>query len=210
MAFSPFKITAVEVHPAEELFRKLREVVMLRNREIRPYEDAELSLERMPFEEFRPAQRYVLVPELQKVRHLGFELRDRGQDPADLDGYLTLRIAGVPEPVDLLPPVIERHTEADGTAVNVVNDGMHRLYAARLEWRTPRVLYAKNLPPECPYYAYPIPGPFPWEKVEIVNAEKVPEGFLKKWHRIRNNKELYRDFNSAFQNVGGPRGGGAA
>ena len=36
--------------------------------------------------------------------------------------------------------------------------------------------------------------------------QDLPEGYIKKWHRIKNYKSLYRDFNTGFQNVGGPRG----
>jgi len=44
--------------------------------------------------------------------------------------------------------------------------------------------------------------------VMLFFGSRIPEGVLKKWHRIPDNKRLYRDFNSAFLNVGGPRGQG--
>jgi hypothetical protein len=70
------------------------------------------------------------------------------------------------------------------------------------------VVLVEDLPPQCPYYAYPIPGAAPWDQVAVIEGDKVPAGIIKKWHRTSDNKRLYRDFNSAFQNVGGPRGQG--
>ena len=125
-----------------------------------------------------------------------------------LDGYVTLRTDRSDEPIDLLPPVVEAIPEADGSVVNVINDGMHRLYAGRLAWRRPVVVLAEGLPERYTYYAYPIPGDSPWDQVTILEGGTVPAGLIKKWHRTADNKKLYRDFNSAFQNVGGPRGQG--
>jgi hypothetical protein len=103
---------------------------------------------------------------------------------------------------------VETNNEADGSSVNIINDGMHRMYVARLEWKLPNVVLVRNLAPRFPYYAYPIPGDNPWEQIIIVEGETIPKTLIKKWHRGADNKLLYRDFNSAFQNVGGPRGQG--
>jgi hypothetical protein len=209
MAFAPFTIIEAEPHGREELFERIRRVGMLLDPARRPYADTSLELREMPFGEIRPAQRYVLTDELLKVRHLTWELARLGFDPLDLDGYLSLRIKGHDDPIDLLPPVVELSLEADGSAVNLLNDGMHRLYAGRLSWKTPRVLLISGVPSSVPYYAYPLPGPDPWGDVTVLEGDKVPGGFIKKWHRIPDNKRLYRNFNAAFSNVGGPRGGGA-
>jgi hypothetical protein len=209
VAFTPFTLLRAEPHGKDELLEKIRLVGMLLDPGKRPYEKATLTLVRLPFSEIRPAQRYVLADGLLKVRHLDWELKRLGYDMLDLEGYLTLHISGSEEPVDLLPPVVELTREADGSENNLLNDGMHRMYAGRLSWRIPKVLLAKNLPEEAPYYAYPVPGPDPWGEVETVPGDRVPDGFIKKWHRVPDNKRLYRDFNTAFKNVGGPRGGGA-
>jgi len=58
------------------------------------------------------------------------------------------------------------------------------------------------VPREYPYYAFPLVNG--WNDVEIV--QDLPPGYVKKWHRIKNYKTLYRDFNTGFRNVGGPRG----
>jgi len=97
---------------------------------------------------------------------------------------------------------VEMQTEASGETHDLINDGMHRCFLAWMEYVNPIVVEIGGVRTDCPYYAYPVRGGF--ESVQIVDA--IPEGFIKKWHRIRDYKTLYRDFNSAFQNVGGPRG----
>ncbi|MDR2368145.1 MAG: hypothetical protein LBF58_08575 [Deltaproteobacteria bacterium] len=208
MTFTPFKIIEVESHGPDELMARLREVCMLKDRSARPYARAKLEVKPLPYDLFRPAQRYVLTDNLLRVQCLEWNLHEFGHHPLALQGYLTIRTDQGPDPIDLLPPVVEAIPEADGTTVNVVNDGMHRLFAGRLEWRVPTVVLAEGLPPEYPYYAYPIPGGSPWDQVRILEGGSIPAGHIKKWHRTADNKKLYRDFNSAFQNVGGPRGQG--
>jgi hypothetical protein len=206
MAAPPLTITRVKTHVADDLFERLRRVRMLKDRDTRPYAEAKLTLGRMGYDLIRPAQRYVLSDNLLKMQQLGWELARHGVDPLALSGYATIWTEGSEEPVDLLPPIVEAIKEADGRVVNIINDGMHRLFAGRLEWREPVVVLVEG--PSRPYYAYPIPGDSPWDQVVIVEGGVVPAGLIKKWHRIPDNKRLYRDFNSAFNNVGGPRGQG--
>ncbi|MDR2460969.1 MAG: hypothetical protein LBE38_09360 [Deltaproteobacteria bacterium] len=204
-----FNITKVELHNPEELFDKLKSVSMLTDPLSKPYENAHITLKKLHFSDIRPTQRYVLSDNLKCVHHLAWELEKHNYDLMNLSGYLRIWTDLEPDtPRDVLPPILERSVEADGSHLNIVNDGMHRLYACRMEWKVPQVILVENLPKEFPYYAYPLPGPFPWDSVEILQGCEIPDSFIKKWHRTRDNKRLYRNFNSSFQNVGAPRGGG--
>lgn len=195
-------IKKVERHSKAELMDNMRKVGMLTNPEVKVYGDSLIELESLHTNDIAPAQRYVLTHELMKVRDLRWELHEHGVDLFKLDGYATIWLDGYDDPIDVLPPVIEQSAEADGTVVKILNDGMHRVYLARME-RTPiQVVYVRNVPKEYPYYAFPLVNG--WNDVEIV--QDLPEGYVKKWHRIKNYKSLYRDFNTGFQNVGGPRG----
>ncbi|SHJ23651.1 hypothetical protein [Desulfofundulus thermosubterraneus] len=196
------EITKVVRHTPGELVDKLRRVTMLTDPDCYIYRDVFISLEKIHTNYLAPAQSYVLTGELQKVRELKWELARHGCDLFHLDGYVTLYLAGYDEPVDLLPPVIEESVEADGSVFNIICDGMHRVYLARLEWIVPQVIFIRGVPKDKPYYAYPLPGG--WS--QVVLREDLPPGFIKKWHRIAGYKSLYRNFNSAFYNVGGPRG----
>jgi hypothetical protein len=196
------KITEVRYHGIEELMPRLQKVTMLTAPDVRVYENARIELKTMDTDQIAPAQRYVLTAEVTKVRDLRWELRDLGYDLFNLNGYLEIFLEGEDEPVNVLPPVVEVSTEANGSVVNILNDGMHRVYLARMERCPIQVIYVHDVPAQYPYYAFPLVNG--WNDVEI--KEDLPSGYVKKWHRIRNYKSLYRNFNSAFENVGGPRG----
>lgn len=196
------QIERVERHSVEELFANMRRVSMLTRPDKRPYQDARMELVTLHTNDIAPAQRYVLTQELLKVRDLRWALREHDIDLFELGGYITMWIEGYDDPIDLLPPVVEQSVEADSSVVNILNDGMHRVYLARMERSPIQVVHVRDVPKEFPYYAFPLVNG--WADVEIVSD--LPEGYIKKWHRIKDYKSLYRNFNSGFCNVGGPRG----
>jgi hypothetical protein len=195
------RIISLERFPADILVEKLRSVTMLKAPDVKVYERAFISLEHVAMSALSPPQNYILRSELVKVRELKWALEDHGVDIFRLDGFVRMRIEGAGEPVDLLPPIVEESIERDGSVHFIVNDGMHRVYMALREWVVPQVCLIRGVSKELPYYAFPVPGG--WSSVE--ERDDLPEGYLKKWHRIANYHALYRNFNSAFVNVGGPR-----
>ena len=197
------RIVRLEHFGPDDLLSRLRGLTMLKDREVRPYGEAFISLENIAVEELHPAQRYVLKSELLKVRALKWALEEKGADLFRLNGFLRLTLEGSDEPVDLLPPIVEESVERNGRITHIVCDGMHRVYLAFLEWVVPQVVFVRGVPRHLPYYAFPIPER-DWTKIEL--RDDIPSSFIKKWHRIEENKRLYRDFNSTFSNVGGPRG----
>ncbi|QTA84734.1 hypothetical protein [Desulfonema magnum] len=197
------EIVKVKHLSEDELISRLRNVTMLQDESTRPYENAFISLENICIEDLFPPQRYVLKQELLKVRELKWRLEEHGIDLFQLNGFVRITLAGESEPIDLLPPVIEERIEKNGRVAHIINDGMHRIYTAYLEWVIPQVIFVRGLPKHLPYYAFPIPEK-DWTKIEL--RDDIPAHFIKKWHRTERNKELYRNFNSAFMNVGGPRG----
>ncbi|MFZ5634706.1 MAG: hypothetical protein ACOY40_17900 [Bacillota bacterium] len=196
------KIVRIERHGTGELIERLRRVSMLTHPDIFIYRDAFISLEKIRTEFLSPPQSYILTSELQKVRNLRWQLREFGVELFCLDGYVSIYLEDGDEPVDVLPPVVEESVEEDGSVHNIICDGMHRVSLARMEWAVPQVIFVRGIPKDKPYYAYPVPGG--WDAV--VTREDLPGGFIKKWHRIKEYKTLYRNFNSSFSNVGGPRG----
>lgn len=196
------KISKVQHFSPEELIKRLRKVTMLKRPDVYPYRDSFISLERISTNYLSTSQYYLLASELKKVRDLKWALQEQGMDIFNLNGYVKFWLEGMNTPIDLLPPVVEESIEADGSVINIVADGLHRIYMARLEGIIPQVVFIRGIPKDLPYYAYPILEG--WEKITMV--EDLPEGFLKKWHRIENYESLYRDFNSAFDKVSAPRG----
>jgi hypothetical protein len=201
--FEDMQILKVKKYPVTELVKRLRNITMLEDETTKPYEAAFISLENICVEDLNPAQRYALKDELLKVRKLKWELEKQGIDLFNLHGFIRISLAGQNEPIDLLPPIVEEYIERNGRIVHIINDGMHRVYLAYLEWVIPEVVFVRGLPKDLPYYAFPIPER-DWTKIELM--DDIPDTLIKKWHRISQNKKLYRNFNSAFKNVGGPRG----
>lgn len=196
-------IIEIEHFGESELVEKLRHVTMLKDEKTKPYEKAYISLEILAISELFPAQRYVWKPELYKVRSLKWQLERHGIDLFKLDGFVRMHFQEEPKVIDLLPPIVEEVIERNGHVVRIINDGMHRIYLAYLEWVIPQVVFIRGVPKSLPYYAFPIPDN-DWGKIDV--RDDIPEEFIKKWHRIEQNKKLYRNFNSSFENVGGPRG----
>lgn len=195
------KIVHVERFDVDRLLERLKKVTMLKAPEIKVYEKAFISLEEISPGCVAPPQNYILRGELKKVRELKWALEEHGIDIYRLDGFVRIRLEGSDEAVDVLPPVVEESIEADGSFHLIINDGMHRVYMALREWRRVQVALVRGIPKNLPYYAFPVPGG--WTSVE--EREDLPPGYVKKWHRIANYHSLYRNFNSAFMNVGGPR-----
>jgi hypothetical protein len=202
MGHELMKITKVEHISSQELINRLRNVTMLKAPHIYPYRDVFISLERISTEYLAPPQNYVLVDELKKVRMLKWALEEHGIDLFNINGYVRIWFVGAKAPVDLLPPVVEESIEADGSVVNIINDGMHRLYMAKMERIIPQVIFIRGVAKDLPYYAFPLRDG--WD--DVVVEDELFEGYLKKWHRRQDYKSLYRNFNSAFDNVGAPRG----
>lgn len=197
------RIERVEHFNEIELVSRLRKVTMLEDQEVHPYKDAYISIERIAVDELASPQRYVLNRQLKKLRELKWALEEHGVDFFNLNGFVRIYLEGQDEPVDLLPAIVEEMIERNGRIAPLINDGMHRVYLAYLEWVIPQVVFVRGVPKSLPYYAFPIPDN-DWRKIEIL--DEIPPTFIKKWHRTEHNKKLYRNFNSAFKNVGGPRG----
>lgn len=134
------EIVKVKHLSEDELISRLRNVTMLQDESTRPYENAFISLENICIEDLFPPQRYVLKQELLKVRELKWRLEEHGIDLFQLNGFVRITLAGESEPIDLLPPVIEERIEKNGRVAHIINDGMHRIYTAYLEWVIPQVI----------------------------------------------------------------------
>jgi hypothetical protein len=193
-------------HPAPDLIKRLKEVPLLKQPEVFVYRRAFITLEQIHTDSLHPAQNYLWLQELRKTQELRWSLAARGVDLFRLDGYVTYTVRhedGGEEVYDLYPPIVEESVEADGTVALIINDGMHRLYLARLEWAVPQVAYIRGVPKEYPYYAFPRRGG--WEGLDLLAENPDPRRYLKKCHRQRDNKRLFRDFQAVFKNVGRSR-----
>jgi len=173
----------VEPLSPDDLLARLRETRLMGHDGARVYEHASLKLETFEALDLTPAQRYVLMPNVRRI----LELRET-LDVFALDGGVYLD--GVP----LLPPVVERSAEPDGRTVWLINDGIHRVYAAHLAGSPINVVTVEGA--SHPYYALAAS----WS--EVVELEALPDSFQKKAYRVPENyKALFRDFNAVFPGV---------
>ncbi len=192
----------IEVTPfgLEELVERVRQTPLRGFEGVRVYQDAVIELERgVDPETLAPAQSYVLGAGVARTVELRAALAQHGVDPFDLRGGAWFRTAAEPDVRrPLLPPVVEESVEADGRAVTLVADGLHRVYAARSLGLPVTVLSVRGLPPEYPYYAYPSEGGW----AGVTQVDRLAEGQQKKRYRVPTGyKQLFRDFNAVFPGV---------
>jgi hypothetical protein len=167
----------------EELLARLRQTRLMGHGGARVYEHATLRIETFDPLALTPAQRYVLMPNVRRILELHETV-----DVFALDGGVHLD--GVP----LLPPIVERSTEPDGREVWLINDGIHRVYAAHLAGSPINVVTVEGA--SHPYYALAAS----WDAVTPL--EELPDTFQKKAYRVPDNyKALFRDFNAVSPGV---------
>ena len=193
------RILSVEPFGRDELLARLRRTRLRGFDGARPYADADLEVAAIDPERLAPAQRYVLKGGVAQATRLRAALRGHGVDPFALDGGAYFRTDEDPEElVPLIPPIVEESREPDGRTVLIVNDGIHRVYAARGAGAPVSVVVARGVPAEFPYYAYALPGG--WADVE--ELDELRPGYQKKEYRDPERyKALFRQFNEVFPGV---------
>lgn len=196
---SAVRVTAAEPFSANELLAQLQQTRLRGFDGAHVYAGASLSLVDVDPADLVPAQRYVLRSGVERALWLREQLAAFGVDPFALDGGAWFETTAEPgERVPLLPPIVERTTEPDGRTVSLVNDGIHRIYAARSVGARIRVVLVDGVPEQWPYYALALPGG--WS--DVVELSELPPGFQKKTYRVPGNyKALFRDFNGVFDGV---------
>jgi hypothetical protein len=180
----------VERFSREELLARLAETRLRGFDGARVYAAATLELVTVSPEELAPAQRYVLRPTVASIVALRDELLAEGLDMFALDGGAYVRS------VPVIPPIVEESHESDGRIVWIINDGIHRVYAARSLGLPITVVRATGV--SHPYYALALRGG--WSEVE--ELDELPERYEKKTYRDPSNyKSLFREFNDVFPGV---------
>jgi hypothetical protein len=165
-----------------------------------PYENAKLRLvPATDTDALAPAQNYVLRPGVQKIHELRAALLAEGLDLFALDGGAYVRTSDDPdEVVPVIPPVVEESREPDGRTVLIINDGLHRVFAARSVGLPISAVTIRGVPARYPYYAFALAGG--WS--EVVELDELPDTYQKKEYRNPGNyKALFREFNEVFPGV---------
>ena len=184
----------VERFSGDELLERLRATRLRGFGGARPYARASLELVSLSPDDLAPAQRYVLRPTVTAILEAREALLGHEVDVFALNGGAYVRTAE--ELVPVIPPIVEESVEPDGRTVWIINDGIHRVYAARSLGLSISVVRATDV--SHPYYALALPGG--WSEVE--ELDELPERYEKKTYRDPSNyKALFREFNEVFPGV---------
>lgn len=148
-----------------------------------------------------PAQLYVLKSQVQIILDIAEAFEKKGIDVFGLTGALLFWLADSDTstpPIPFLPPIVEESYEPDGRVVSLINDGMHRIAAARRLGRNINIVHISNVPREYPYYAHALPEGFS----QVQEIDEMTEGFKKKDYRDpQNYKDLFRVFTDLFPGI---------
>jgi hypothetical protein len=196
------RITEWELIAESDLLSLLRQTRLRGFGEPLVYERATLELrDSVSIEALAPAQRYVLQPGIDRILDLYASFLEHGVDIFHLRGgvrFWSDELAPEDQPVPLIPPVVEESVEPDGRRVWLINDGIHRVWAARAAQSTINIVLATGVPAEWPYYAYPLSDG--WAGVQAI--AELTQGFQKKEYRDPENyKALFRNFNAVLPGV---------
>ena len=195
------QITKYDLLAEAELLSRLKRTRLRGFDRAEVYRDATLEVVEVDPESLTPAQRYVLQEGVKAILDVADAFEPHGIDVFALRGALLFWPDGSDlegSPIPFLPPVIEESIERDGRKILLINDGIHRVYAARKRGRKLNVVLARNVPAEYPYYAYALPDG--WAQVD--ELAELQEGYQKKEYRNPENyKALFRDFNEIFEGV---------
>lgn len=195
------KIQKYELLPETELLARLKKTRLRGFDRAEVYRDATLELAETDTNDLTPAQRYVLRDGVQTILDIADAFEPLGIDVFGLRGALLWWPEGADPaepPIPFLPPVIEESAEPGSRRVLLINDGIHRVYAARKRGRKLNVVLARQVPLEYPYYAFALPDG--WAQVE--ELAELTEGYQKKEYRNPENyKALFRDFNEIFEGI---------
>jgi hypothetical protein len=194
------KVLSITRFGRDELLASLRETPLRGFDKARLYADAKLELApATDTDVLTPAQRYVLEPTVRKLLELRAALLDHGIDLFALDGGAYACTSDDPqEAIPIIPPIVEETLEPDGRSVLLINDGLHRVSAARSLGLPISVVVARGVPSEYPYYAYALPQGW----AELEQLKELPDNYQKKEYRLPDNyKALFREFNSVFPGV---------
>ncbi|EKD64860.1 MAG: hypothetical protein ACD_50C00281G0003 [uncultured bacterium] len=192
----------------EDLIERMRKITLLHStgskNSVYVYKNANIEVDYIAVSKIVPSQFYYLEKVLSKIGEVEKALRNLKIDLFDLEGHISYQTNESDYRFSLLPVIVEYQREEDGTISPMILDGLHRVLLARKKnLKKIKAVKISNVDLEHPVFGHPNPGG--WEDVKSVKT--VPDKKNKRLWRFPVDEayKYYRDFNSAFGNVGKPR-----
>lgn len=163
------------VESPEEFISALRNVAIKGDAAVKPYRDANLSIEHVRLSDLMPLSKYVLEDQLLVLRSLRNRMESVGVDIFDLGGRVTFIDGGRESVVG--PPLVEVW-EGEGA---LLVDGLHRTWLARDEGResiSATVITGVKVPL--------VPMPTTWEAIRWFAPGLRPTAEEKREYRFRD------------------------
>lgn len=202
------KILSYKKHSKEELIKRLRKVTLLHSSNTKNpifvYKNAEIKLTNLPVSILMPENFYQVEEILLNLKNLQKAFMQKNIDIFSLNGYVSYVTDESKNIHTLLPVIVEYQREKDGSINPIILDGCHRTSVVRNQkLDTVQVIKIAKVNEEYPVYGHANPNG--WQDVKLVKT--VPDKKDKRLWRfpLEEVYKYYRDFNTAFDNVGQPR-----
>jgi len=202
------RILQYKKHSKDELVNRLRKVTLLHSSNtpnpIYVYENVEIELTHIPVSSILPSQFYYLEEPLLRVGKIQEALAEHKLDLFSLDGFVKYITNQSDVVYSLLPIVVEYQPEKDGRINPIILDGIHRVILARKEnLKKIQVIKIVNVSSDYPYPGFV--NPKGWEDVKLMKTAPAKKDKRHWRFPIEEAYKYYRNFDSAFENVGKPR-----
>ena len=196
----PFQFQLISFRDWRKLETILRQVTLLYNPDIHPYQQAEISTSLIDINSVQPMALYLLRNRLEETLELHAALIYHfGLSLFDLPGLLDFRYNS--SKITIAPPLVEvyyeDHEHKKKEKILGLVDGLHRMYAAKhLDVKRVRVILISNV-------RFPlVPLPVRWEQVKLYNS--VPQEKEKRLFRYERFEDFpfdqYPDLKNVNQN----------
>ena len=164
----------------DTLMLKLKQTSLKGNANIKPYDNATMTLKNMVFEDIMPTSFYYFSNHVKKLNEINDVLKKQGLDIFHLNGYIEFEKDN--QLLTLTPPIIE---VVDGK--NLLLDGMHRVMLSHLLGEQNIQCVVINGATPLPYAVENTNG---WDDVKVFESE-VPQGFNTRNRRYPASEYKY-------------------
>ncbi len=151
---SALRITSL--HSFHEVEHMLRNVRLMGDTHIKPYEDAIIEPKHAAITTLQPIALYVLAEQLTVQKKLSPLFQDFSLNIFDLRSSIRYDFAG--QSFTMTPPIVETYYDVEQKKeVSIVLDGLHRIWLARLlGLKSIGVIQIRHIKKECSLVALPV------------------------------------------------------